>query len=143
MNIKVMSREKAIQYCNKQHQEKSIIVSIYSPLEDYESKPFITDVNRVVDILEVGFYDIDYDYPSNNGKMNIIDAKLIANFIEQYKDLLIIIHCDYGCSRSAGIAAALAKHYNNDDDLYFNHSFYQPNMLCYRLMLMALGDYII
>jgi predicted protein tyrosine phosphatase len=48
----------------------------------------------------------------------------------------ILIHCDAGVSRSAGMAAALAKAYTGDDMWFFRHK--RPNMLVYRLMMDTL-----
>lgn len=46
------------------------------------------------------------------------------------------VHCDAGQSRSAGIAAALAKYYLRDDWEFFRTK--TPNMLVYRKLLEGL-----
>lgn len=63
------------------------------------------------------------------------NARDILNFIKEYKnDIdLIAINCEAGISRSAGIAGALSKIYNNDDSYFFKK--YLPNSLVYRLIL--------
>ena len=70
------------------------------------------------------------------------DAEKIKQFVEAHKEDSIIVHCDAGVSRSAGIAAALMKFYNGDDTPIFDNPRYCPNMLCYRTMLntMMEGD---
>ena len=50
----------------------------------------------------------------------------------------IIVNCEAGISRSAGVAAALANIINEDDSRYFKE--YLPNMLVYRKILEAAQD---
>ena len=63
------------------------------------------------------------------------NAKQILDFIEKYKNEvdLIVVHCEAGISRSAGVAGALSLIYNGTDEYYFKH--YLPNILCYRKIL--------
>lgn len=49
-----------------------------------------------------------------------------------------IFHCLAGVSRSAGMAAAMAKHYLGDDREFFSR--YTPNMTVYKLTLEALYE---
>jgi predicted protein tyrosine phosphatase len=49
---------------------------------------------------------------------------------------LIVVHCDAGVSRSAGIAAALAKVFLGDDTEFFGGR-YRPNRRVYRAVLEA------
>ena len=64
------------------------------------------------------------------------DAIHILEFVEKYIDdiKLIIVNCEAGVSRSAGVAGALSKILNGWDDAYFKHSL--PNMLVYRTILV-------
>lgn len=50
----------------------------------------------------------------------------------------IIVHCDAGISRSAGVAAALNKYFNGRDQFYFDN--YCPNMHVYRTLLNVLQE---
>ena len=50
----------------------------------------------------------------------------------------MIVHCEAGQSRSAGMAAALLKFYNGDDWEIFNNPKYTPNMTIYRMVLERL-----
>jgi len=62
-------------------------------------------------------------------------AKDILEFVQTYEwevDL-IVVHCEAGISRSAGVAGALSLIYNKTDQYYFDH--YLPNMLVYRKIL--------
>ncbi len=62
-------------------------------------------------------------------------AQNIFDFVEIYKkDVnLIIVHCEAGISRSAGVAGALSLIYNGSDEYYFKK--YLPNMFVYRKIL--------
>lgn len=62
-------------------------------------------------------------------------AEQILNFVEKYgKEVdLLVVHCEAGISRSAGVAGALSLIYNGSDQYYFDN--YLPNMLVYRKIL--------
>jgi predicted protein tyrosine phosphatase len=62
-------------------------------------------------------------------------AQQILDFVTCFKDKvdMIVVHCEAGISRSAGVAGALSKILNGDDKYYFDH--YLPNMLVYRTIL--------
>lgn len=67
------------------------------------------------------------------------DAQAVVAFVRTHHVCgirRVLIHCDAGISRSAGMAAALAKFYTGDDFWFFKHK--RPNMLVYRLMMEAL-----
>ena len=137
MNIQVMNRQEAIQYCHQRHDEETCIISIYTPVEEYHDEPFMSTIigNGVYEILRVGFFDVDL---GNKGAIDKDMADMIADTVERNKNRKIIVHCDLGASRSVGVAAALAKFYNNDDMEYFNTPNMIPNMRCYRYVLNAL-----
>lgn len=141
MKIFVMNRNEAIEFCKHPHLGQFAMVSISTPYEDYKEAPFCSATNNVVDICSVQFLDLDNTYPIKKDLMHFKDAKKIAEFISQYKDKIIIVHCDAGQSRSAGVAAAISKYYNDDDFEYFDNPHYTPNMLCYRLMMDAMINY--
>ena len=63
------------------------------------------------------------------------NAKDILDFVKMFKDKieLIVCQCEAGISRSSGIAGALSKIFNGDDDYFFKH--YIPNRLVYKLIL--------
>ena len=69
-------------------------------------------------------------------------ARGIANFAKEWWDKVdqIVVHCDGGVSRSAGVAAAILKYFTGDDgEICDNPNFY-PNMLVYRMVLNALME---
>ena len=65
------------------------------------------------------------------------DADDILNFVDYYKSKvnLIVVHCEAGISRSAGVAGVLSLIYNGTDEYYFKN--YLPNILVYRKILNA------
>lgn len=141
MNIQVMNRQQAVEYCHKPHSEQSVIISISTPVEEYHDEPFMSTIigNGVYEICRVEFFDVDNHYPISFGKMSMEHAELITDIVARNLDKKIIVHCDAGQSRSAGIAAALAKYYNGDDEEFFNNSHMVPNMWCYNLILTQLA----
>ena len=140
MKIFVMNRKEAINFCKYPHLAQFVMISISTPFEEYDSAPFSSTTNNVIDICPVQFFDLDNTYPTKKGLMEYKDAKKIVDFVSYHKDKIIIVHCDAGQSRSAGVAAALSKYYNNDDSEYFDNPRFTPNMWCYKLMLNALME---
>ena len=63
------------------------------------------------------------------------DAKNILKFVDAMKDKvdLICVNCVAGISRSAGVAGAISKILNNNDEYFFKN--YCPNMLVYSTIL--------
>jgi predicted protein tyrosine phosphatase len=89
-------------------------------------------------ILRLQFYDIDQIikeegvilYPISDNQ-----CEQIKYFVEyNFKNIIdLYVHCEAGISRSAGIAAAIAKYYFGDDSKYFKK--YLPNKYCYNKLL--------
>lgn len=71
--------------------------------------------------------------------MSVEDAHLVLAFVESRLSAVQLIgcQCEAGVSRSAGMAADLAKILHEEDQFFFDH--YWPNRLGYRL-LVAQGD---
>ena len=69
-------------------------------------------------------------------------AEEIANFAKEWWNKVdqIVVHCDGGVSRSAGVAAAILKYFTGDDSEIFDNPNYYPNMLVYRMVLNALME---
>ena len=90
-------------------------------------------------MLFLEFYDLDKIY---NGYelFNRTQAIQILAFIEKHihEIKLIVVNCEAGVSRSAGVAGALSKLINGDDSEYFKHSL--PNMLVYRTILNVANE---
>jgi hypothetical protein len=91
------------------------------------------------DELFLKFHDVDDRHkeqlmPSNLVYFDNEMAKQIKAFLE--KNILVdtlIVNCEAGISRSAGVAAAISKHLTGDDSFFFKN--YLPNRLVYRLLL--------
>ena len=130
MIFQVMSRKYAVKYAYK-IDVPTIIISI----NDMESvPPHFVRKNNIVDVLTLFFEDVDY--PGKDA-ITIEDANKIIHFVNQYKDKVeqIIVHCEAGVSRSAGVCAALIKIFDGDDNVIFDNGQYCPNMTCYRTVL--------
>jgi len=71
------------------------------------------------------------------------DAQYIINILrltEKYINL-IVVNCEAGISRSAGVAAALAKCLGQSDEKFFNpRGPYCPNRYVYRTLLNEYKD---
>ncbi len=136
MDIIVKSKKEMEEYAMQEHNKTSIVISIASKNNDKAN--IKSDYNnKIKDIQFVQFDDTD-----SLGGIECIDASKIKRFLLRHigdTDLgLIIVQCEAGQSRSAGVAAALMKYFWNDDTAIFNNHKYTPNMLCYRTMLNEL-----
>lgn len=103
IQFKVMNRKSAEERCKYNYGNTTAIVSIGDTGARVNYKMFIGE--EVKAILRLQFEDDD------NGP-NIItenDATKIINFVNKWQDWVseIIVHCEAGISRSAGVAAAL------------------------------------
>lgn len=140
MEVVVKSQYDAEAYSVEEHSEVSVIISIAS-----ENMPnaniSVHEANGIKDVLFMNFNDTD-SKDLTSGCINDEDAENIKEFIEKYIENdsidLIIVHCEAGVSRSAGVAAAIMKYLWNDDSAIFDNSKYHPNMLCYRTVLNTL-----
>lgn len=107
-----------------------------------------------VDVLRLSFHDLDQTYPISGPAIvlfNQVMAQQIKDFITMKiwmhmgrhlddSELVVVINCEAGISRSAGVAAALSKHYTGDDSRFFsNAGKYLPNRLVYRTLLNLLN----
>lgn len=120
---------------------KVVVISIIDPKSDPVSLPILE-----ADVLRLNFHDLDRTYPISCPAIVLFDvtmAEKIKLFIEQkiwgqFDGLIAVCHCEAGISRSSGVAAALAKHFNNDDSKFFKYP-YLPNRLVYRTLLNLLN----
>ena len=138
LKIEVMSKAKAEEYAMNKHRDKAVIISISS----YTGAPafIIPDsTNNIIDVLKLRFNDTDCS-DGFSGGMIVEQGIKVRDFFNKYVMSVdkIIVHCEAGQSRSAGVAAALMKYYYNDDTPIFNNKRYTPNMRCYRVTLNAL-----
>jgi len=114
--------------------EKSVVISITSK----NGKPAnIYTTDNLSEILFLNFDDIsrtDLNLSEEHFTLFNRDfARKILDFVEKHTDKLIICQCEAGISRSAGVAAALSKIYNEDDSFFYKN--YRPNSLVYSEIL--------
>ena len=135
MNIFIMSRAEIIRFAMQKHIESFAVISIrdvgsYAP-------SIIRTGNGIETVLFLTFDDVE------EGEKNCMteqDAKKIALFIKSNDKLYsnLIVHCEYGQSRSAGVAAAISKKLNNNDKWVFEDERYYVNLACYWKTLRAI-----
>lgn len=67
-------------------------------------------------------------------------AEEIADFVLRVHKQVerIIVHCEFGQSRSAGVTAAIRMFFEGNDGGIFKNPDYSPNRTCYRYVLGAL-----
>ena len=119
----------------------TIIISICSTGDTPPKKLFLHSNPQVKSFITLAFDDV-ITYHENYYPIDERQARKIAKFVMRYKNSVeqIVVHCDAGISRSAGVAGAIAKYLNNDDNKFFMTP-YCPNMTCYTKVLFALNDF--
>ena len=122
MNIHIMSRAKAIAYSHQPHSETVAVISISD--YDKESPVLISNSNNgIAAHCKVKFNDVEH---GENKCITENDALKIVLFVMKNAKLIdkLIVHCEAGVSRSAGVAAAIMKAVNGDDWGVFDNSRY-------------------
>ena len=123
-----------------------IIISISSPTC---SPAQIRTTRATLGRVNLFFWDLDRlptneDVVEHSGMslieanlFQISDAKKIIDLVEAHFEETeeIIVHCQAGISRSAGVAAALHLVLNDSDEPIFSNKRYKPNMRVYRMVL--------
>lgn len=141
MKIHVTSRENINTLVSSLDSSNLIIISITDP------KSEDVQINQPeYQILRLKFHDLEKNYPGDFPHIVLFTedmAKQIRDFILNSiysipKDLIVAIHCEAGISRSAGCAAALSRHFNGDDSMFFSGG-YLPNRLVYKTLLDLLN----
>lgn len=138
MIVKCMARKTLEKNINN-FDVPTIIISIRSTGDTPPKKLFLHSNPQIKSFITLAFDDVEIYY-ANCYPITEQQARKIAKFVMRYKDSVeqIIVHCDAGISRSAGVAAAIAKYLNGSDDDFFVRSPYTPNMTCYCKVLFAL-----
>ena len=140
MKILVMGRKSAEQFKSTENYVMISITSPYSPQANIELK------EPLMGILRLSFHDWNEKEKEIVEKTNSIESKKMIYFNKEmaqeillfvmcyikYVDL-IVVHCEAGISRSAGVAGAIAKCFCGDDSYYFKH--YIPNTLVYKTIV--------
>lgn len=112
------------------------ITDLKSPAPD-----FAPNTQRVAE-LHQRFYDIDDALKGTEYEVGLFtdaQAQEIVAFVRRnMKDVkVLIVNCDAGVSRSAGVAAAILKATTGSDEQIFKDPRYLPNMWVYRKVLNA------
>ena len=137
MNVKVFSR-KTVSTASSMEKRNHIVITI----SDRDKENLYLPISGTCKaVLPLKFDDTD-SCGQNRNPMFVSDAQKIARFVNLWKNGVdtIIVNCEAGQSRSAGVAAAILKYFNGDDWQIFDNKRYTPNMRCYRLVLQALYD---
>ena len=132
----VLNREQAIRLTETDFSIDRVIISISSL---WDNPPEFNKNNYSIRSVCNLFFDDEEQGP------NVIteaDASKIKEFLTKWYNKVdqIVVHCDAGVSRSAGVAAAILKYYTGDDTQIFDDLKYCPNMLCYRTVLNKLME---
>lgn len=134
-SIYVFSRKEAKHYADQTHTSASVVISITDVDKPYNDIRCSAE-NKIRAILHLKFDDVG---DCQNNRITEQDAFKIVDFTDMWKDKVntIIVHCEAGVSRSAGVAAAILKWTQNRADLIFNSPYFLPNRFCYREVLSA------
>ena len=137
---KILSRSSCERYCTQKHSKSSMIISIKSSWDQELPNIYISDKNKVKYILSLSFNDITKE-DDPKFAMQSEDGKKVAKFVnDHYNDVdMIIVHCDAGISRSAGVCAAIMRVKEGDDSPVFDSRVKHPNMTCYLETLKGFG----
>lgn len=131
MKFSIMSRANIRKYFYHTLDHDCVVISI----TDVDSDPVDLPQNEHIKaILRLSFEDSDEETPTS---ISSRDADKITEFISRFRNTVaeIIIHCEAGISRSAGVCAALMLWLNGSDKPVFDNAYYRPNMRCYRFVL--------
>ena len=138
INVLALSEDEAVEFTSS---EPYIVISINDPGE----KPVkLMSGPNLKGVLRLQFWDADRadaQYPPISGGQ----AMQAARFVRDYPGVsLIVCHCRAGISRSAGMAAAIARWRNGDraGDRFFKLTKYLPNRYVHDQVyqsLMLLG----
>lgn len=155
MKILVASRWSVCDVIKKLQVDKPDAKVVCISVTDPKSEPVDLPLSDV-DVLWLNFHDLDNTYPISGPAIVLFNnnmADQIKRFVKKrlvpdglsppdainlFFNLIIVVHCEAGVSRSAGIAGALSKHFLGDDSRFFR-SPYLPNRLVYRTLLNLLN----
>jgi predicted protein tyrosine phosphatase len=146
MKIYVLSRAFLEHYRSdpKYVDAANALISITDPGSKPAIHPHVTFDHK----LTLSFYDIHSDtYDDVNKKVYkaITDGQVLiirdfVNLIEKANVGVLIVQCEAGISRSAGVAGAIAKIINGNNDFIFKSGKFVPNMTVYSKVLGSLHN---
>jgi predicted protein tyrosine phosphatase len=109
---------------------KVALISIHCPGDDL---PILKGTWN--DVLHLEFHDLDRVVDEKYTLFSEDDAQRIIDFVARVARSIVtlVVNCDAGISRSAGVAKAIAEVY----DLEFNHAYPLYNKRVYRILKEA------
>ena len=135
MIVRILSRPTIERLIEKGLPTNTAIVSFSDTEEDFIEFPKGTDV------LQIAFYDVrPHTVVKDHYDRILPEARQIAEYVYQKKleNKDIICQCDYGISRSAGLAAAILQRWGNKGIEVFADYRYTPNQFVYNKVLKEL-----
>jgi predicted protein tyrosine phosphatase len=130
--IVIQKRATVGEYIERVRQD-FLLISITTPGLDFVPLP---SSRRCRGVLRLSFHDISKKI---KGRVSFKrkHARAIKRFLARYDAPLLISQCDYGVSRSAGVAAAVASVHGLDHEWYFNQRELVPNLFVFERLLKA------
>jgi predicted protein tyrosine phosphatase len=111
-----------------------VLISITDPRQTPANLP--EDPYRK-DVLRLEFHDLTEPLPGYPEVFAEEHAQKIVTFLRDVPwDTHVIVHCEAGVSRSAGVAAGIAQWRNCDKEQFYKHP-YHPNPLVVRILSRA------
>ena len=138
VNIAIVSRQIAERYtCGVPH----ALLSITDP--GMGEARLAENPNRA-GLLRLVFDDVDPRLGYQGSSIRVFDesqARRAADFVTQHVDdtELLVVHCEFGRSRSAGVGAAVSRWQHGEDAEFFAR--FNPNLHVYELMLRELEQH--
>ena len=150
MKIDICSRKVAEALLENGFPENTAVISFYDPPSKRmkDVLPPVDYKGKADRVFYVQVHDIDVEILPDYGltvDTYLPEADRLADFIRKAYDdgLDILCQCEYGQSRSAACAAAIAEFYYHNGIEIFADSRYSPNQLVYHKIIDALckGEY--
>jgi len=138
MKISILSKAHLYRMMEKNELPKNTAIVSFADEEDE-----FLDFPEGTDVFKVVFFDIrPYTTVKEHYDLVLPEAKEIAKYVHQKvkegKD--IICQCDYGISRSAGLAAAILQRYARKGINVFANYKYTPNQFVYNKVYKELCE---
>lgn len=113
------------------------VISITSSIHPY------IDTYYVRSVLKLTFDDVESDdeFDDCHGIAKEDADAIVDFFVNTPDDAIIIVQCDGGISRSAGVAAALLHIDHGGEDFIFMNPLMCPNKLCFTTVLQSYHDH--
>lgn len=150
MKINICSRKVAEALLKDGFPKNTAVISFYDPPSKRmkEVLPPVDYKGKADRIFYLSLHDIDIEVLPDYGltvDTYLPEADRLADFIRKAYDdgLDILCQCEYGQSRSAACAAAIAEfYYDNGIEIFADYRYY-PNQLVYHKIIDALckGEY--